>query len=155
MSRWILSAALPIAVGALTLATVPGSAQGTQSLSDGPHELVVVRDGGFHAGSGEEVVEIDDLTTYCMECHGPGTAGESAGEAPKAEHTVTGMGRSHPVDVAYPDGTDGYHPVSEVTRQLPLHDGRMTCLSCHSGTPDRDLLLPLKGSRLCIACHDN
>lgn len=138
---------------AAALGPAPCPAQQPEPAADGPHALVVIEDGRLLARTGDQATEIQDLTAYCLECHGGGAAAEGSDGAPRPEHTVTGLGRSHPVDTTYPDGTPGYRPLIEVSAALPLLGGRMTCLTCHAGTPDRALVVPLEGSRICTACH--
>lgn len=147
----MIRAAVMLAIAAM-FAPPPCPAEGADPGSADVHAVVVVKDGRFVARSGRKVAEIQDLTAYCLDCHGVTAAGGDM-DAPRAEHDVTGLGRSHPVDTAYPDGTPGYRPLIEVSAALPLLDGRMTCLTCHAGTPDRALAIPLEGSRICTACH--
>jgi hypothetical protein len=122
---------------------------------EGAHETIRLKKGRFQFPSQDGWVDVSDVTAYCLECHGDGDTG-SAGEetsAPKSSHELGGLGTSHPVNVVYPAGRPNYRPAGSLDERLVLVDGRVSCLTCHSPSPDRSLVISTKQGRLCVACH--
>jgi predicted CXXCH cytochrome family protein len=89
--------------------------------------------------------------------------GSRSGHRPPVPWTNNHCGSCHAVDPLFS------HPVNivpsmPVPGQLPLHDGRMTCLTCHEDSAeahgaaraDRTPLLRqrLSAEELCLKCHD-
>lgn len=116
------------------------------------HQPVVLDEGRYHVRVDDENQAIDNVSDYCLECHG-GASPDGVKTAPLAEHLVSGLGRSHPVDVLYPTDDPVYRPVQELDQRLLLLDGRLTCFTCHATAVDRGLLAPMEQSRLCVSCH--
>jgi predicted CXXCH cytochrome family protein len=134
----------------------PVLAQSTTD-DDGPHEALRLEMGWFQTRGEDGWADITNITTYCLECHGDGEAvrpDRSDASAPEASHELGGLGRSHPVDVEYPSGGSGYRPIDRLDEKITLVDGRVICLTCHAASADRSLVLPTKGGKLCIACHE-
>lgn len=62
---------------------------------------------------------------------------------------------SHPVDIPYPVGRKGFRPLADLDPRLKLKNGKVTCATCHRATEQGrvELSLPVRRSRLCLACH--
>ena len=123
--------------------------------SDYSHPPIQIKKKAIEVGVGKEAVEIGDVTAHCLECHGPDIgAAEVDAEAPTPAHSVGGAGRSHPVDVAYPEAGSGLASRAALDERLLLVEGQMTCITCHDPeAADHALVLSKEGSQLCLACH--
>lgn len=123
--------------------------------SDYSHPPVQIKKKGIRVGTGKDAVKIENVTAHCLECHGPdiGVA-EAEAEAPTPTHLVGPAGRSHPVDVAYPDSKNGLAPRAGLDERLLLIEGKVTCITCHDPeAANHSLVIPQDGSQLCLACH--
>ncbi|HEY6101295.1 MAG TPA: hypothetical protein VIW03_17795 [Anaeromyxobacter sp.] len=81
-------------------------------------------------------------SSRCVACH-DGSAGP-------------GLGASHPVEVDYAGASSRqpgrYVPASMLSPEIPLADGKVTCLSCHDpASPHRKHAVA--PDRICQACH--
>jgi predicted CXXCH cytochrome family protein len=150
----VLVAVVGIAGSGLVLQPILGQ---STAVKDGPHEVLRFENGRFQTQGDDGWTDITDITIYCLDCHGDGEPGGSDQIdtlAPESSHELGGLGRSHPVDVKYPSGANGYRPIGDLGGKITLVNGRVTCLTCHSASSDRSLLLPTKAGELCIACHE-
>jgi predicted CXXCH cytochrome family protein len=122
--------------------------------ADDVHEPIKLKKDRYSIATEDGRQEINDVAAYCGECHAE-EAGEAGGGPPAQgpSHVFGGSGTTHPVEVEYPSQQRGYHPKEDLESDLVLIDGRMTCLTCHSPEPTRELVLPMEQSKLCIACH--
>ncbi len=116
------------------------------------------RSGTRPALSGTRVM--DEESRNCLGCHdGTLTRGGSMGKGgATAWERLKG---NHPVGVAYGGGSRGlsrrnaFRPAESLPREIDLPGGRVGCASCH-GFYNRNphlLVIPNRGSRLCLACH--
>jgi predicted CXXCH cytochrome family protein len=111
---------------------------------------------------------LDAGSIVCLSCHD----GTVARDVYAGAHAMTWSDRSagdvrpgsarvanHPVGVAYPDGTSGYHSAAAVVSggRIRLPDGRIQCTTCHDPHNTHRhpgmLVMPNDGSRLCLSCH--
>ena len=106
---------------------------------------------------------IDAQTRACMSCHDGASASESNNPTPET------MGRSyagdrrrdHPVGMDYRpekfvDGDVPLRPRATLPAEVQLPEGKVSCVSCHNIYADTDYMLtvPVRGSKLCLTCHD-
>jgi predicted CXXCH cytochrome family protein len=119
----------------------------------GGHEPLT-RDGGrFYRDVDGKRERIRDVSGYCLRCHGGKGSAEGA-EGRGMPHRLRSLGRSHPFDIRYPDGADGYTRRRKLDARLVLSDRRITCFTCHDhARPDHGLVLSADGGGLCVACH--
>ncbi len=126
---------------------------------DMKHQPLTHINGRFFAESDGQVVEIPDITMFCLGCH-DGTAGP-ARQGPVDESfdslaQCRGLSGAHPVEVVYPVGKAHYEfadPMSLPDRML-FAEGRMTCVSCHDLEAEtHGLVIANRRSALCLTCH--
>ena len=123
--------------------------------SDYAHPPIQIKKKEIKAGTGKDAVKIEDVTAHGLECHGSDIgAAETDAEAPTPAHSVGPSGRSHPVEVVYPESAEGLTPRGGLDGILLLIEGKVTCITCHDpGAPDHSLVISQSGSQLCLACH--
>ena len=101
---------------------------------------------------------IDSYTVQCMSCHG--SYGDLNGSSIDAEQILRHAGNSvnHPIGKRYADSfkKGRYKPEFAVNQRLFLPDGKLSCVSCHSGFTKEHgkLRVAKRGSALCFECHD-
>ena len=113
--------------------------------------------------SGSRRPGLDRETAQCLGCHDGVSAGESRNPTPwNRGHGYTGSReRNHPVGAPYPTRTPEdydvpFRPANLLPKEVRLPDGKVGCVSCHdlyAGT-ERLLTVPIRGSGLCLTCHD-
>jgi hypothetical protein len=81
-------------------------------------------------------------SSRCLACH-DGTSGQC-------------LGLSHPVEVDYARAAmrdpGRYVPASALPADVPLVNGRVSCVSCHDGASTHPAHT-VEPARLCLACH--
>lgn len=104
-----------------------------------------------------------DLAEFCLSCH-DGSVGPAVGyDCPHRAGELGAIDLSsltlvvthlHPTGMRLPRAP-GFHSRAEVQGRLPLSDGVVSCVTCHSGTHVERHYLPTVGSpfELCPACH--
>jgi len=96
---------------------------------------------------------IDRMSLECIECH---TAYTDASGIGTWTHS---SGNSHPVGVSYEDAsskkTHKFRPVSMLSRDIRLFDGKIGCGTCHNIYSKEKFMLTMNNfkSRLCLECH--
>ncbi len=103
---------------------------------------------------------IDQESRRCLGCHdGTLSRGESMGRSGPA--TWERLKGNHPIGVPYGSpnirraGRDAFRPIDSLPREIDLPGGRVGCASCHSlyNRNPNLLVVPNRGSRLCLSCH--
>lgn len=105
----------------------------------------------------------DFRTRQCLSCHDGVNAPESTNTTPWTR-SLGDMGdkrRNHPIGVRYrdlarPADLSPLRPAGLLPPEVALPNGNVSCLSCHNLYSGREYLLtvPVKGSKLCLTCHD-
>ena len=103
-------------------------------------------------------VNLDPFSRQCMGCHG------EKGEGGRVQVDARGLLRhgsgavNHPVGVVYADALrrGSYRPAARLPASVVLPEGKLACVSCHVGYSQQHgaLVLPVRGSALCLSCHD-
>lgn len=125
-----------------------------------------MRDGGaslstahFAKGVDSKAPALDAYTRKCMECHGE-TAVPMLATSIDRNGVVRHASQSanHPIGMSYQKAVSfgGYRPLRVVERKLLLPDGKVGCVTCHSGYQKEHgkLVVSKAGSALCYECHD-
>lgn len=91
-------------------------------------------------------VEIDPVSAECLSCH------DNIDESEMRFH------RGHVTGIAYEDYLDreqDFRNVSSLPQEMVLHEGKITCVTCHGVDPhdDQFLVIDNSGSALCVSCH--
>lgn len=91
-------------------------------------------------------VEVDPVSSECLSCH------DDMDESEMKFH------RGHVTGVAYGDYTDNeqnFRSASSLPLEMVLHEGKITCVTCHGVDPHDDefLVIDNHGSALCVSCH--
>lgn len=104
---------------------------------------------------------VDPSSLQCMECH---LDQANAPEAPQIQVDRVGIVRhadgrnNHPIGKRYDEAArfGGYRRRIALEGTILLPDGRLSCLSCHTGYSEKhgQLTIDNRGSRLCYECHD-
>ena len=111
------------------------------------HQPLALRGDRVWLESDGETRQLDDVTAFCVECHGLADLGGKS-------HTLGPEESSHPTGVVYPTDDSEYRAIDKLDPQILLTDGRLTCLSCHAyDAPDHRPVLAVPGGHLCQACH--
>lgn len=101
---------------------------------------------------------IDSYTVQCMSCHG--NYGDLNASSIDTEQILRHAGNAvnHPIGKRYADSfkKGRYKPESAVNQRLFLPEGKLSCVSCHSGFTKEHgkLRVAKRGSALCFECHD-
>jgi len=96
---------------------------------------------------------LDPISVDCINCHN-GTNGSRAGFC-----LLTGAkSDGHVISLAYAEfarANPGLRPMDDLPPEVVLHDGVITCVTCHGSDPHGGaaLVIDNSGSTLCIACH--
>ncbi len=102
---------------------------------------------------------LDEESRRCLSCHdGSLTKGGTMGKG--GSTAWERLRENHPVGVAYDPalrkrGKYAFRPVGFLPEAVDLPGGRVGCASCH-GFYNRNphlLVIPNRGSRLCLSCH--
>lgn len=114
-----------------------------------------------HLGSETQTdaATLDPYSRQCMSCHG------EKGEGPRTaidRNSIVRHGRAgdvnHPVGSRYAIAfrSGGYRPAAQLSKNVLLPGGLVSCVSCHTGYKKQhgSLVLPLANSALCFECHD-
>ncbi|MBI3996237.1 MAG: hypothetical protein HY352_01135 [Candidatus Omnitrophica bacterium] len=100
---------------------------------------------------------LDSFSVECLSCHDGTISRRGAMDVRAGTFQHGQIGPSHPVGVDYPRGAaaSAYTPAEALPGSIPLFNGRVGCLSCHSPYSRRPALLVMEmtGSALCLACH--
>lgn len=132
---------------AVPAATLAAPAPGYQ------HEVLSVIGGRVFRAAGEHLIEVSDLTSYCLGCHDSGAGPSRLVSALPGVRCVSPLG-AHPVGVPFPMNDPELASVDSLPPAMYLEHGRLTCASCHAAeAADHGLVLPLRRSVLCLACH--
>lgn len=116
------------------------------------HREIRLDDGRYYLESASGARQLADVTGYCVGCHGGESGEPTHAETPGPD--IGALGRSHPVDLAYPTDREGLAKPEDLDSRLELSDGELTCLTCHrADAPDHRLVIPARGGELCQACH--
>ena len=115
---------------------------------------------------------LDRYTNQCMGCHDYDTGSQllkvNNGGFSNRSFDNNGRSTGHPVGMRYADVANGssynsgrYRPVSALSEELILPDGKVSCITCHEDididTNPREhgkLVVSNRGSQLCFECHD-
>ncbi|WP_207062944.1 cytochrome c3 family protein [Motiliproteus sp. SC1-56] len=122
-------------------------------MADGGGSVII--SGHLAATLEPDQLGLDPFSIQCMGCHGDKSEDPrqrvSVGANRVARHGAT----NHPVGVAYPEGAADYQPVAELTADIELPQGMVSCVSCHRGySSDHGAVsTPMRGSQLCFQCH--
>ncbi len=125
-----------------------------------------MRDGGASLTTGHLARGVDSsaptLDAYsfvCMACHGENVTlrlTTSVDRNGVVRHA--GQEGNHPIGMSYQDAISfgGYHPLRTVTRRLLLPNGKLSCVTCHSGYQKEHGKLVVSNARsaLCFECHN-
>lgn len=103
----------------------------------------------------EDGSQLDPVSAGCISCH-DGSDGPHAGFCLLVEK-IQGC-NYHIVSVSYAKvttGNKGFRPAGSLPPELVLHEGKITCVTCHgsdahAGDP---LAIDNRDSALCLACH--
>lgn len=92
----------------------------------------------------------DGYSASCLTCH------VEHGNGPRIGARASG--NNHPIGAVYREAQrrGNYRTVAELPREIALPDGKVGCVSCHSGY-SRDhgaLVVTSDRSRLCFGCHN-
>lgn len=126
-----------------------------------------MRDGGVSLLAGHLVNKgidssaptLDAYSNMCMDCHGANATprlATSIDQSGVVRHA--GQKGNHPIGMSYQQAVSfgGYRPLRTVERRLMLPDGKVSCVSCHSGYQKEHgkLVVANTQSALCYVCHD-
>lgn len=99
---------------------------------------------------------LDEYSVECLSCHDGVISKMGAVDVHSGEFKH-GIGLSHPVGVEYPQMSfkNDYVPVSALPPEVPLFQGKIGCLTCHSpyGGKKSFLVEENRRSTLCLTCH--
>lgn len=125
-----------------------------------------MRDGGASLMAGHLTKGVDSkaptLDAYsrkCMECHDQSATPRLATSIDRnGVMRHASQSANHPIGMSYQKAVSfgGYRPRSTVERKLLLPDGKVSCVSCHSGYQKEHgkLVVTKAQSALCYECHD-
>jgi hypothetical protein len=102
-----------------------------------------------------DISKLDPLSAGCITCH-DGSNGPHVSFC-LLEQRGLGCG-GHIVSVSYVEmaaGSDKLRDANSLPPQMPLLDGKITCVTCHGPEPHDGMPLALDNidSALCRACH--
>ena len=125
-----------------------------------------MRDGGAslmagHLASGidSNAPTLDSYSQKCMECHGQSVTPKLATRVDRngVVRHASQLG-NHQIGTSYQDAASfgGYRARRTVERKLLLPEGKLSCVSCHSGYQKEHGKLVVTNARsaLCYECHD-
>jgi predicted CXXCH cytochrome family protein len=121
------------------------------------HQAIQLINGRFFIEADAQMVEIPNITGFCLGCH-DGTAAParqaSLAKGFDQSSQCRGLPGDHPVETVYPTGSNEYaHPTSLPPKML-LVDGLVTCVSCHDlAREHHPLVVNNRRSALCRTCH--
>ncbi|NJC87274.1 MAG: hypothetical protein FIB02_01890 [Desulfuromonas sp.] len=98
---------------------------------------------------------LDPVSAGCIACHN-GSEGSPAGFCLLLPGSRKADG--HVISVTYAElakRNQGIRPIGSLPAEMVLHDGKITCATCHGSDPHNrnSLVIDNKGSALCRACH--
>ena len=98
---------------------------------------------------------LDPVSAACVSCH-DGTAGSRAGFC--LLWPDGGKGDGHVISAPYGElaaRNQGLTPAASLPPQIVLHEGNLTCGSCHGSDPHAGAVLVIdnRNSALCRTCH--
>jgi hypothetical protein len=101
------------------------------------------------------VAGLDQVSSGCLACHN-GSAGSLAGFCLIAPGGKNSDG--HVISAAYAGlakRNRGIRPIGSLPPELVLHEGKITCVTCHGSDPhgSAPLAIDNRHSALCRACH--
>lgn len=98
---------------------------------------------------------VDEASAICMGCHDGSVATAAGHDGPGTLAQRLPLGMGHPVGIDYPS-RERLLPPSSLDPRIRLFDRRVGCLSCHSPFSSLSglLVMPNRGSKLCLGCHD-
>ena len=92
----------------------------------------------------------DGYSANCLTCH------TEHGNGPRLGARASG--NNHPIGAVYGEAQrrGNYRTVAELPREIALPDGKVGCVSCHSGYSREHgaLVVTTDRSRLCFSCHN-
>ena len=101
--------------------------------------------------------DIDNFSIQCMACHEL-LAGDLQVRATGRVIRHNGNRVNHPVGMSYADSVSfgGYRPEARLKGAIRLPDGKVSCISCHSGYSELHgkLVIDNQKDELCFSCHD-
>ncbi|MBF0142309.1 MAG: cytochrome c3 family protein [Magnetococcales bacterium] len=109
------------------------------------------------ADSKKTAVPLDPFSLQCLGCH------EERGEVDRGAIRTgmvrhTGSDVNHPIGMAYEKSIafGGYRSPDRIPKEIILPDGRVGCISCHTGYSGKHgaLVVANDDSGLCTSCHD-
>lgn len=102
--------------------------------------------------------DLDAYSIQCLECH------MERGEGPQVSLDQRGVLRhssgsvNHPIGINYHKVASRglYRPASQLKAGIKLPDGKLSCVSCHTGYSQKHGALVVKNDRsaLCLECHN-
>jgi predicted CXXCH cytochrome family protein len=136
----------------IALLTIPVcSALNAQDSPTYAHDPIKIGKKKVTVGKGRAARKIDNVTQYCLGCHGDDG---QTGEAPKPAHSVGSAKTSHPTDILYPAEKSGYTSTENLDPRLILREGRVSCITCHDvQNSSHELVISPASGELCTACH--
>jgi len=114
--------------------------------------------GHLAAGSVGKDLDLDPFSMQCLRCHAEN------GQGPLSTVDTRGIVRhgkgsgNHPIGMRYGEGkTKGlYRKSSDLPKGILLPEGKVACVSCHTGYSKKHgaLVVSTDRSSLCMECHD-
>ena len=113
--------------------------------------------GHLSASSGQLQRELDPYSVQCLGCH------MENGDAPRVNVDTRGVlrhsgGINHPIGADYARASRSglYRAASQLRAGIHLPEGKVSCVSCHTGYSKQHgaLVMSNSGSALCLECHD-
>lgn len=98
---------------------------------------------------------LDPVSAGCVTCHN-GSEGSHAGFCLLSQGGKKADG--HVISASYAEfakRNQEIRPINSLPPEIALHDGKITCVTCHGGDPHNSATLAVDniGSALCRACH--
>lgn len=106
-------------------------------------------------GYGEQM---DAYSAQCISCHINEQDDLNISYASNGIISHSGGRVTHPIGRDYQTAAKmgGYFPMSQLDKRIVLPDGKVSCISCHSGYGQEhgQSVMGNEGSNLCYQCHN-
>lgn len=126
-----------------------------EKMRDGGNSITA---GHLKGGVDSRAPNLDSYSQKCMGCHATltGKMLSNVDQSGLARHFT--LSASHPIGANYKDAVKfgGYRQISQLSPKVMLPEGKVGCVSCHSGYSKEHgkLIAPTARSALCFECHD-
>lgn len=127
-------------------------------LSMPDHGASIVRSGHLAAPIDMASLALDAYSLQCMDCHADKSDAGVVSIDLQGIVRHAGNSVNHPIGRSYAESTrfGGYRSSFELSADILLPEGKMSCVSCHKGYSETHGALSVSNNRssLCFECHN-